>query len=139
MRNRMIAMALVGISFFTVCSFTVNKDSKNNVSEVNSNPKDLDVQMILKGLGIATSADETKYASVKVDAAAAKGFNLGFNNPTAKPYSLVVFDTDGNMIASVDNIEEPSVSLPPSMFNKGSYIYKLTGEGNTYAGKFFYQ
>lgn len=144
MKTRMIALALVGFGFFSMCSFTVkNTDESAATTDVSSNPKDLDVQMILNGLGIATKVDqaalENQYPSVNLNINAVKGISLGFNNPLAQPYNLDVFDSEGNLVASMNNIISPEVSVPANLFSQGSYVYKLTGEGNTYAGKFFYQ
>ena len=136
-------MAITGIAFITACSFTLRPSNSENKTEVSSNAKDLDVSMILNTMGISTKVDEAelnaKYPAVKMNTAADKGINLGFSNPMAQPYQLDVFDTEGNLVASVNNIISPSVTLSASIFTQGSYIYKLTGEGNTYAGKFFYQ
>jgi hypothetical protein len=142
MKTRMIALALVGLGFFSMCSFTVKNADENTATEVSSNPKDLDVQMILNGLGVATKVDqaalEAKYPSANLNINKAQGIKLAFNNPMAQPYNLDVFDSEGVLVASMNNIIAPEVSLPANMFNQGSYVYKLTGEGNTYAGKFFY-
>ncbi|MDX2000976.1 MAG: hypothetical protein SFW35_00960 [Chitinophagales bacterium] len=122
--------------FFSLCSFTSGGESTNE-------NKDADVSAILKEMGISTSVDEAaleaKYPSVKVTVNSGSNIMLAFNNPTAQYYNLEVFDSEGSMVASYSNIMDAKVAVASTSFERGAYTYKLTGEGNTFAGKFFYQ
>jgi hypothetical protein len=129
-------MMITGITFFSLCSFT--GETTTGV--------DADVNAILTAMGITTVVDEAaleaKYPSIKVTQVAfSNGMDvqLSFANPTAQNYNLDIYDYEGNPVASFNNIIDSKQNVPATFFNRGSYTYKLTGEGNVYAGKFFYQ
>jgi hypothetical protein len=70
-------------------------------------------------------------------AVANSGVEIKFANPTAQEYRVDIYNMDGNILVTYVDIYGDTVKVDPRFVAAfGSYIYKLSGEGNTYAGKF---
>lgn len=111
------------------------------VPVLTSKTLDIDVNAFLESLGLSTQVNEqeleAKYPSVSVAVKSDKGVEIKFANPTAQQYRLDVYDLDGNILVTYVDIYGDTVKIDNRFVGAiGSYLYKLTGEGNTYAGKF---
>lgn len=105
------------------------------------NPKDTDVAAMLAEMGIPTEVDETelakKYPSVNIKMGEQQ---LIFNVPQnkEKPFTLLIFDNEGNHLISYMNIIDGRVKVEREVLrNNEQFTYRLSGgNGETYAGKF---
>jgi hypothetical protein len=112
-----------------------NKPAKETTST------DIDVHAYLAALGMTTQVDEAKlaaqYPGVSLAVVGNSGVEIKFANPTAQEYRLDIYDLDGNILVTYVDIYGDTVQVDQRFVAAfGSYIYKLSGEGNTYAGKF---
>ncbi len=132
--------------FISLSSFTpISGSPLLPTSKVNIEPAttslEIDVNQYMAALGLTTSVDEkaleTQYPSVAVEFLGGDGVEIKFANPTAQYYRLDIYDLDGNVLVSYEDIYGDTVKVDNRFVAAtGSYIYKLVGEGNTYAGKF---
>jgi hypothetical protein len=105
--------------------------------------RDVDVAAMLQDMGIATSVDEqaleTKFPSVKIfPNPAIQSITMQFYNPNHKPFRLEVYDLKGVMVYMRQNITTSEIILFRGNLDKGTYLYKLTGNGNIYSGKIIF-
>lgn len=128
-------------------SFTSNTGSPVNgtMPKIEAAPTstsmDIDVNAFLTSLGLTTEVDEkqleAEYPSVSVAVNTGSNVEIKFANPTAQGYRLDVYDIDGNILVTYVDIYGDTVKIDQRFVGAiGSYLYKLSGEGNTYAGKF---
>lgn len=127
-------------------SFTSNggspMPSKAPVAVAVNAANEIDVQAYVASLGLTTSVDEKALAAQYpiVDVAFVGGNNgveIKFANPTAQNYRLDIYDAQGNILVTYVDIYSETVKVDSRFVaGTGKYLYKLTGEGNTYAGKF---
>lgn len=104
--------------------------------------KDKDVVAYLKEMGVRFMLDDSSFNELfpGVDLELAnEQVNLEFPNATASEYQLDIYDKFGNPVVSLIDIFSDEVSVDGGFFEEGTYIYKLTGAGNLYAGKFEYE
>lgn len=131
---------------FTLSSFTNKSGTAPKIDAKPSpvvTPKslDIDVSAFMASIGITTQVDEqeleAKYPSVSVAVQTGNDVEIKFANPTAQEYRLDIYDLDGNILVTYVDIYGDTVKIDNRYVGAiGSYIYKLTGQGNTYAGKF---
>lgn len=104
--------------------------------------KDVDVASYCSLMGVTLSVDEDAldaqvgnvYLKMKP-----RTLRLKFPNPDNKNYSLVIYDIHGQPIISILDISKDKVEVNRIFLKSGQeYIYKIKGNGNTYAGKFTY-
>jgi len=103
--------------------------------------KDQDVDDYLKRLGIRTRVDETqleeKYHGTKLVTDPLGGnTTIRFYNPLANNYRLDIYDVSQGLVASFVNVNSDNIEISKTLFDSGSYIYKLAGESNIYCGTF---
>jgi hypothetical protein len=102
---------------------------------------DIDVNAFMASLGFATQVDEkqleAQYPSVSVAVNTGSNVEIKFADPTAQEYRLDIYDINGNILVTYIDIYGDTVKIDERFVGAfGSYLYKLSGEGNTYAGKF---
>lgn len=130
-------------------SFTSNTGSPVNANKpkveastvTTPSTLDIDVNAFMASLGLATQVDEkqleAQYPSVSVAVNTGSNVEIKFANPTAQEYRLDIYDIDGNILVTYVDIYGDTVKIDERFVGAfGSYLYKLSGEGNTYAGKF---
>lgn len=105
------------------------------------NPKDQDVSSMLEELGIQTKVNEQLLAQNNPGVIISNNdeddkLRLEFYNPNEKNYTLNIYGPDGQLVVSYINIYSPYTIIDKAYFDSDIYTYKLTGEGNTYAGRF---
>ncbi len=131
---------VIGLSSFKSNSGSPIKISKP-AAETVSKGVDIDVNAFMASLGMSTMVDEKQlleqYPGVTVAMHSNTGVEIKFANPTAQQYRLDIYDLDGNILVTYVDIYGDTVKVDQRFVAAfGSYLYKLTGEGNTYAGKF---
>ncbi|HXH17850.1 MAG TPA: T9SS type A sorting domain-containing protein [Chitinophagales bacterium] len=103
--------------------------------------KDQDVNAYLKSIGIETKVNEAmldeKYHGTKLITDPLNGnTTIRFYNPNSNNYRLEIYDVTKGLVASFVNISSDNILIDKSVFDSGSYIYKLTGENNIFCGTF---
>jgi hypothetical protein len=102
---------------------------------------EIDVNAYMATLGLTTTVDdkelEAEYPSVSVEFLNGNNVEIKFANPTAQQYRLDIYDAEGNIVVTYVDIFGDTVNIENRFVGStGNYLYKLSGEGNTYAGKF---
>ena len=103
--------------------------------------KDYDVNAYLKSLGIQTSVnedllEERYHGATLVNDPVGENTTIRFYNPKANNYRLDIYDVSNGLVASFVNFNSDNVTINKTMFDAGSYIFKLSGESNIYCGTF---
>ncbi len=132
---------VIALSSFTNKSGSTPKVDAKPAPVLSSNSLDVDVNAFMALMGITTQVDEqeleAKYPGVSVAVQTGNNVEIKFANPTAQEYRLDIYDLDGNILVTYVDIYGDTVKVDNRFVGAiGSYIYKLTGQGNTYAGKF---
>jgi hypothetical protein len=82
---------------------------------------------------------EEKFPSVKIfPNPASQTVNVKFNNPNRKSYRIDVYDVEGQMVYMQTGITSDEFVFYRGNISKGIYTYRLSGEGNSYCGKFIF-
>lgn len=109
-------------------------------TEVSTNGKDVDVTAYLNNLGVATVVDEAalteRYGNIELTQVKGDKLTWSFPNKDGKGFTLEVYNNYGDRVVTLMDIYNNEVSLDAGFFGTDTYIYKLSGNGNTYAGKF---
>jgi hypothetical protein len=105
--------------------------------------KDVDVDLLLRDLGISTQVDESsleeKFPSVKIfPNPAIHSMTMKFSNPDRKPFRLEIFDSKGSMVYMQTDIRTSEIIFFRGTLSLGMYTYKLSGNGNIYCGKMMF-
>lgn len=107
------------------------------------NSKDIDVEAYCSKNGIPLTVDEQeiveRYGNVQLDINFGDKVNFQFTNNSEAYYVLDIYDMNGNPVLTISHINNNNISVDAGFFASGEYIYKLSGEGNTFAGKFSYE
>ena len=132
---------VIALSSFTTSSGSTMKANPKPVAETSTTAKEVDVQAFMASLGLPMQVDaqqlEQQYPGVSLAFQNGNGVEIKFANPTAQEYRLDIYDMNGNILVSYVDIYGDTVEVDSRFVGTyGSYLYKLTGEGNTYAGKF---
>lgn len=108
--------------------------------EVNTHGKDVDAMAYLSNMGIAVTVDEAalteRYGNVELTQVPGDKLTWSFPNGAGKGFTLEVYNNFGDRVVTLMDIYNNEVSLDAGFFGSDTYIYKLSGNGNTYAGKF---
>lgn len=131
---------IISLSSFTGGSTTMAAPSPAKAPVANAQ-QEIDVNAYMASLGMTTTVDETEleeqYPGVSVAFMTGNNVEIKFANPTAQQYRLDIYDAEGNIVVSYVDIFGDTVQIDNRFVGGyGSYLYKLSGEGNTYAGKF---
>ena len=114
----------------------------NAESPTLSNPKDINVLDYLKTIGVNVKVNvhelTRKYGEVDLEVDEARKVVLNFPNPEASNFQLDIYDMNGNPVITYLDIYDAQVAVDSNFLDNGTYIYKLAGNGNLYAGKFDY-
>lgn len=118
-------------------AFTTS-DKKENEKR---NEKDVDVMEMARERGIRTEVDESFYNAghpgVKVKISDSESdIKINFFNLNFKKYKLYIYDVNGLVIGQYENFEDARASIDTRYLDDGTFLYKISGEGNIFAGKF---
>lgn len=132
---------IVALSSFRSNSGTSPVPTPSKPKVEASTAKDVDVNALLSSWGIRTQVNEqelqAQYPGVSVAPVQGSGVEIKFANPAARQYRLDIYDLEGNVLVTYIDIFGDTVKVDNRFVaGNGSYLYKLSGEGNTYAGKF---
>ncbi len=136
-----LIVALSSFTSNTGSPVNANKPKVESANGTATSTLDIDVNAFMASLGLATQVDEkeleAQYPSVSVAFNTGSNVEIKFANPTAQEYRLDIYDIDGNILVTYVDIYGDTVKIDERFVGAfGSYLYKLSGEGNTYAGKF---
>lgn len=133
----------IGLTFsvlFIAALFSAFTSSDHSDTHSNKNDKDVDVMKMAREMGIEPIVDESKYVShpgVKVKISDNESdIKINFFNLNFKRYKLSIYDVNGLAIGHYEDFEDMKASIDTRHFDSGLFLYKISGEGNTFAGKF---
>lgn len=144
MKHFIIIVLTALTAYLLLSSFTSGGNSPKlllpSKAEVSTNGKDVDVTAYLSNLGITTKVDEAalieRYGNVELTQTVGDRLTWSFPNAEGKGFTLEVYNDYGDRVVTLMDIYNNEVSLDAGFFGTETYIYKLSGNGNTYAGKF---
>jgi hypothetical protein len=85
-----------------------------------------------------TTEDENKAIKVYPNPASEKLY-IDFYNPNGSDYRLEIYTLTGQLVQYTEHITSGRIELNGQEMAKGVYAYKLSGDHNTYVGKFVFQ
>ena len=147
MKRISITLCIALVMFILFNSFKMDDVKKpdlgfTKMQPVSTNIKDQNVISYLTKMGITVKMDEEAFneAFPGVDLKVEPGSKVAmvFPNENAGKYQLDIYDNDGNPVVTFTDIHTQEVSVDSGFFKTGAYIYKLSGDGVLYAGKFDY-
>lgn len=140
MKNFKRYFTLTFSALFFAAMFSAFTTSDTASTKSDSNDKDVDVMKMAKDLGIETEVDETKYVGhpgVKVKISDNESdIKVNFFNLNFKRYKLSIYDVNGLVIGQYEDFEDARASIDTRFMEAGTFLYKVAGEGNIFAGKF---
>lgn len=147
MKRISITLGIALVMFILFNSFRMDDVKKpdlgfTKMQPVSTNIKDQNVLAYLNKMGITVKIDkeafDQQFPGVDLKVESGSRVAMAFPNETAGKYQLDIYDNDGNPVVTFTDIHSDEVSVDSGFFNEGSYIYKISGEGVLYAGKFDY-
>ncbi|MEX2590823.1 MAG: hypothetical protein WD334_11515 [Chitinophagales bacterium] len=133
-------LSLTFSALFIAALFSAFTSSDKASDKSNKNDKDVDVMEMAKDLGIRTEVDETQYSShpgIKVKITDNESdIKVNFFNLNFKRYKLSIYDVNGLAIGHYEDFEDARASIDTRLLDAGVFLYKVSGEGNIFAGKF---
>lgn len=147
MKKISITLCIGLVMFILFNSFKMDDVKKpdlgfTKMQPVATNIKDQNVIAYLAKMGISVKLDAEAFnaAHPGVDLKVESGSKvaMAFPNEAAGKYQLDIYDNNGNPVVTFTDIHSDEVSVDSGFFEEGSYIYKLSGDGVLYAGKFDY-
>lgn len=148
MNKRIFVVVAIGLFIFiSMSSFKYDNSTKiilkPGMATQPGTTKDKDVVAYMKEMGLKFMIDDAAFnemfPGVDLNIDTKKQVNLEFPNATASKYQLDIFDKYGSPVVTLVDIFSDEVAVDSEFFEEGTYIYKLTGAGNLYAGKFEYE
>lgn len=134
-RYLFLSLSVLGLAGM-FSAFTVSESSKDKKHE-----KDVDVMELAREKGIRTEIDESFYNTghpgVKVKISDSESdIKINFFNLNFKKYKLNIYDVNGLVIGQYEGFDGAEASIDTKYLDGGTFLYKISGEGNIFAGKF---